>query len=56
MSFDRFLLAVESRDPSEAEKSLIRVSSFPNWSHFQQLSRNNLKDLPRTHPGLTKVV
>ena len=29
MSFDRFLLAVESRDLSQADKSIIRVSSFP---------------------------
>ena len=56
MSFDRFLLAVESRDLSQADKSLIRVSSFPKWSHFQELSRNNLKDSPKAHPGLTKVV
>ena len=28
MSFDRFLLAVESRDLSQADKSIIRVSSF----------------------------
>ena len=28
MSFDRFLLAVESRDLSQAEKSIIRVSTF----------------------------
>ena len=28
MSFDRFLLAVESRDLSQAVKSIIRVSSF----------------------------
>ena len=28
MSFDRFLLAVESRDLSQADKILIRVSSF----------------------------
>ena len=34
MSFDRFLLAVESRDISQADKSLIRVSSFPKLSHF----------------------
>ena len=32
MSFDRFLLAVESRDLSQADKSIIRVSSFPNLS------------------------
>ena len=31
MSFDEFLLAVESRDLSQADKSIIRVSSFPNW-------------------------
>ena len=29
MSFDKFLLADESRDPSQADKSIIRVSSFP---------------------------
>ena len=29
MSFDRFLLAIESRDLSQADKSIIRVSSFP---------------------------
>ena len=29
MSFDRFLLAVESHDLSQADKSIIRVSSFP---------------------------
>ena len=29
MSFDRFLLAVESRDLSQADTSIIRVSSFP---------------------------
>ena len=32
MSFDRFLLAVESRDLSQADKILIRVSSFPKLS------------------------
>ena len=29
MSFDKFLLAVESRDLSQADKSIIRVSAFP---------------------------
>ena len=29
MSFDKFLLAVESRDLSQADKILIRVSSLP---------------------------
>jgi hypothetical protein len=28
MSFDKFLLAVESRDLSQADKIIIRVSSF----------------------------
>ena len=32
MSFDKFLLAVESRDLSQANKSIIRVSSFPKLS------------------------
>ena len=31
MSFDRFLLAVESRDLSQADKSIIWVSSFQSW-------------------------
>ena len=34
MSFDMFLLAVESRDLYQADKSLIKVSTFPKWSHF----------------------
>ena len=29
MSFDKFLLAVESHDLSQAEKSITGVSSFP---------------------------
>ena len=29
MCFDKFLLAVESRDLSQADKSIIRVYSFP---------------------------
>ena len=29
MSLDKFLLAVESRDQSQGDKSIIRVSSFP---------------------------
>jgi hypothetical protein len=28
MCFDKFLLAVESRDLSQADKSIMRVSSF----------------------------
>ena len=32
MSFDRFLLTVESRDLSQADKILIRVSFFPKLS------------------------
>ena len=32
MLFDRFLLAVESRDLSQTDKSIIRVSSFPKMS------------------------
>ena len=34
MSFDRFLLAVESRDRSQADKSIIRVSSFSILQNF----------------------
>ena len=32
MSFDRFLLAVESCDLSQADKSIITVPSFPKLS------------------------
>ena len=34
MSFDRFLLAVESRDLSQADKSIIGVSSFSILQNF----------------------
>jgi hypothetical protein len=34
MSFDRFLLAVESRDLSQADESIIRVSSFSILQNF----------------------
>ena len=34
MSFDRFILAVESRDLSQADKSIITVSSFSNLQNF----------------------
>ena len=34
MSFDRFILAVESRDLSQADKSFIRVSSFSILQNF----------------------
>ena len=34
MSFDRFILAVESRDLSQADKSIIRMSSFSILQNF----------------------
>ena len=34
MSFDRFLLAVESPDLSQADKSIIKVSSFSILQNF----------------------
>ena len=34
MSFDSFLLAVESRDLTQADKSVIRVSSFSILQNF----------------------
>ena len=42
MSFDKFLLAVESRDLSQADKSIIIVSSFPNFPKLQFLIENNI--------------
>ena len=36
MSFDKFLLAVESRDLSQADKSNIRLSSFPKLCDVEQ--------------------
>ena len=38
MSFDKFLLDVESRDLSQADKSIIRVSSFPNLSEVLRVA------------------
>ena len=38
MFFDKFLLAVESRDLSQADKSIMRVSSFPNWVMGNKIS------------------
>ena len=32
MSFDKFLLAVESCELSQADKSMMRASSYPNLS------------------------
>ena len=40
MSFDRFILAVESRDLSQADKSFIRVSSFPVPNSFFGITVN----------------
>ena len=34
MCFDRFLLAVESRDLSQADKSITRASSFPSFKFW----------------------
>ena len=45
MSFDKFLLAVESRDLSQADKSIIIVSSFPklflNDKIYSYTKKNN---------------
>ena len=41
MSFDRFLLAAESRDLSQADKSIIRVSSFSIFTKLQFLNDQN---------------
>ena len=44
MSFDKFLLAVESRDLSQADKSIIWVFACPSWvmgSKISYLSLNN---------------
>ena len=38
MSFDRFLLAVESPDLFQADKSIIRMSSFFNFTKLQFLN------------------
>jgi hypothetical protein len=38
MSFDRFLLAVESRDLSQADKKIIRVPSFSILQKLQFLN------------------
>ena len=38
MSFDKFLLAVESRDLSQADKSIIRGASFPKLCEGSRIS------------------
>ena len=59
MSFDRFILAVESRDLSQDDKSIIRVFSFPkpflndeinylvqgNWAKLMFWSISSFKNL-----------
>ena len=49
MCFDRFLLAFESRDPSQADKSIIRVAKlFLNdkiYSYTNYLALGNLAKL-----------
>ena len=51
MSFDKVLLAVESLDLSQADKSIIRVSSFPNeWNKFTNIPKKHylvLGNLPK---------
>ena len=43
MSYDKFLLAVESRDLSQDDKSIIRVSSFPQlFLNVQSYQKNYL--------------
>ena len=46
MSFDKILLAVESRDLSQADKIIIRVSSFPSFNfwmiNYSYTQKNNL--------------
>ena len=37
MSLDKFLLAVESRDQSQDDKNIIRVSSFPKLSFSDKI-------------------
>ena len=46
MSFDRFLLAVESHDLSQADKSMIRVSSFPKLSDELKFCKIEKEDTP----------
>ena len=41
MSFDKFLLAVESRDLSQADKSIIRVSKL----HCKCFDHKDYRDL-----------
>ena len=59
MSFNRFLLAVESRDLSQADKSIIGVSSFSILQNFlnnkvysytkNKIAHLNSKDLEFLH-------
>ena len=51
MSFDRSLLAVESRDLSQADKIIIRVSSFPKLSEGS--SRTSFSVCQQLRPELS---
>ena len=50
MSFDKFLLAVESRDLSQADKSIIRASSFPK---LRMSSRTSFSVSQQLRPELS---
>ena len=50
VSFDKFLLAVESRDLSQADKSIIRVSFFPK---LRMSSRTSFSASQQLRPELS---
>ena len=50
MSFDKFLLAVESHDLSQADKCIMRVSSFPKLFLNDEMDQNiNFAKLASTY-------
>ena len=55
MCFDKFLLAVESRDLSQADKSIIRVSSLP-FSKFQFLNNKIYSYTKKTYLALANLI
>ena len=56
MCFDRFLLAVESRDLSEADKSVIRVSSFSIFTKLQFLNNKTYSYTKSNYLALGNLV
>ena len=54
MSFDKFLLAAESHDLSQADKVIIRMSYFPSWEACTFCKMNALNPLRFTSTEISR--